>query len=259
MSDRWYRKASADEPLTQGDIVLSCPVVGWRPEVWLDFSSGQEVLPAKESYTSNSVRNASIGSYPTTMATPPTSHSLLERARNPGDATSWRKLTDLYSPLIRRWVRPYVAQPADADDVLQDVLTMLVRELPRFEHSGRPGAFRAWLRTMTVNRLRVYWRTRPPASGSETVLGQLQQLEDPNSDLSRLWDEQHDRHVAQTLLESIRLEFQAATWLAFEATLRDGRPTADVAAELGLSENAVLIAKSRVLKRLRQKAEGLID
>ena len=68
-----------------------------------------------------------------------------------------------------------------------------------------------------------------------------------------------DLHVANTLLEAIRLEFQPATWRAFEATVRDDRPTAEVAAELGLSVNAVLIAKSRVLKRLRQKAEGLID
>ena len=48
MSDRWYRKAPAEEPLTQGDIIFSCPVVGWRRDVRLDFSSGQEVLPVGE-------------------------------------------------------------------------------------------------------------------------------------------------------------------------------------------------------------------
>lgn len=45
MNDRWYRKASADELLTQGDIIFSCPVLGWQSELLLDFSSGQEVLP----------------------------------------------------------------------------------------------------------------------------------------------------------------------------------------------------------------------
>ena len=91
------------------------------------------------------------------------------------------------------------------------------------------------------------------------MLDQLRQLEDPTSSLSRAWDEDHDRHVAQTLVESIRLEFQPATWRAFEATVRDGGSTAEVAEKLGISVNAVLIAKSRILKRLRQKAEGLID
>lgn len=196
------------------------------------------------------------------MASPHTSHSLLERARDPSDAASWRRLMDLYTALIRRWVRPYVAQSADADDVVQEVLTTLVRELPRFEHNQRTGAFRAWLRTITVNRLHVFWQTRRPGlqgTGDVVVLERLHELEDPNSALSLAWDEEHDRHVAQTLLESIRLEFQPASWHAFQQTVCEGRAAADVAAELGLTVNAVLIAKSRVLKRLRQNAGDLLD
>ncbi len=194
------------------------------------------------------------------MASPPTSLSLLDRVRERGDSASWRRLTDLYTPLIRRWVRVQVDQPADADDLVQDVLTILVREIPHFEHNNRPGAFRAWMRCLTVNRLRAYWRARPPVTtGGDEPWSLLQQLEDPASPLSQAWDEEHDRHVLTSLLESIRLEFQPATWHAFDAAVRDGRPTDQVAAELGLSQNAVLIAKSRVLKRLREKSKGLID
>jgi RNA polymerase sigma factor (sigma-70 family) len=179
------------------------------------------------------------------MPAPDTSQSLLKRAHDSADATSWRKLIDLYTPLIRRWVRPYVAQPADVDDVVQDVLAVLVRELPRFEHSQNPGAFRAWLRSIAVNRLRVAWRTRSPATGGDAILDQLHQLEDQASPLSRAWDEEHDRHVVTTLLSAIRLEFQPSTWRAFDATVRDGRPAADVAAELGLSVRDFLIADAR--------------
>ena len=74
-----------------------------------------------------------------------------------------------------------------------------------------------------------------------------------------IWDEEHDRHVTKTLLASIRLEFQPATWRAFERQVQQGQPASEVAQELGLSVNAVLIAKSRVLKRLREKAIGLVD
>jgi RNA polymerase sigma-70 factor (ECF subfamily) len=193
------------------------------------------------------------------MASPPTSQSLLERARDSRDGDSWRRLTDLYLPLIRRWVRPNVAQMADADDVTQDVLQMLVRELPRFQRDSRPGAFRAWLKALTLNRIRAHWHTRRPVSGQQAIEDRLQNLEDPHSPLSQQWDDDHDRHVAETLLQSIRLEFQLTTWYAFERTVRDGRPTDEVATELGLTENAVLIAKSRVIKRLRQKAAGLIE
>jgi RNA polymerase sigma-70 factor (ECF subfamily) len=195
------------------------------------------------------------------MNFPRTSRSLLERARDPGDEASWRRLADLYTPLIRRWVRPYVAQPADVDDVVQEVLTTLAREIRRFEHNQRPGAFRAWLRSVTVHRLRASWQSRragSPAVGGDEALDRLRNLEDPDSPLSRAWDDEHDRHVTRTLLDAIRLEFQPATWYAFEQTVREGRPAAEVAAETGLTPNAVLIAKSRVLKRLRQKAGALL-
>jgi RNA polymerase sigma-70 factor (ECF subfamily) len=196
------------------------------------------------------------------MATPPTHEFLLDQARNISDAASWRRLTELYCPLIRRWIRASIEQPADAEDLIQEVLLTLVKELPRFHYNQRPGAFRAWLRAITVNRLREYWRSQrdqPRASGDEAAREALHQLDDPTSLLSRRWDRDHDLHVAVTILESIRPEFAPATWNAFESLVRDGRPAAEVAAELGLSVNAVLIAKSRVLKRLRQKTQALTE
>jgi RNA polymerase sigma-70 factor, ECF subfamily len=192
----------------------------------------------------------------------PTSKSLLAKARDCSDQAAWRRLTALYVPFIERWVRPHVAQRADADDLVQEVMTTLVRELPRFDHNQRPGAFRAWLRTITVHRLRAYWEKRDArtttTSGAD-LREALAQLTDPTSALSRSWDEEHDRHVIKSLLMSIQLEFQPATWRAFERQVQDGQPASEVAAELGLSVNAVLIAKSRVLKRLREKAAGLVE
>jgi RNA polymerase sigma-70 factor (ECF subfamily) len=87
----------------------------------------------------------------------------------------------------------------------------------------------------------------------------LVQLADPSSSMSRTWDQEHDRHVTRKLLEMLRGDFEATTWKAFERTALDGLPAAEVAAELGLSSNAVFIARSRVLARLRQEAAGLIE
>jgi RNA polymerase sigma-70 factor (ECF subfamily) len=192
----------------------------------------------------------------------PTSKSLLAKARDYSDQTAWRRFTDIYEPLIARWVRPHVAQRTDAEDVVQEVLTTLVRELPRFDHNQRPGSFRAWLRTITVHRLRAYWDKRDArlaSPGGVDPYDILAQLADPSSALCRSWDEEHDRHVTKTLLKSIQLEFQPATWRAFERQVQHGEPAAEVAEALGMSINAVLIAKSRVLKRLREKAAGLLD
>lgn len=193
---------------------------------------------------------------------PDTSISLLERLRLRPDDVSWRRLVDLYTPLIRDWLRRHDLDGADADDLTQEVMQVLVRELPNFRHDLRPGAFRRWLRTVTLNRLRVFWRgrrVRPLAAGGSDFGQILDQLEDPSSSLSRLWDEEHDRHIARRLLELIEPEFEPTTWRAFRGLVLEGRRTADVASELGITPNAVRIAKSRVLSRFRQEIDGLLD
>ncbi len=191
-----------------------------------------------------------------------TSFSLLHRLRMEPDAESWRRLVELYTPLIHGWLRRHGVGAADADDLTQDVMAVVVRELPAFEHNQRPGAFRNWLRTITVNRLRMQWRTRqsrPIATGDSDFLKVLDALEDANSDLSRLWDREHDQHVARRLMELVEPQFEASTWKAFRRVVLDGVKAAVAAAELGMSVNAVLLAKSRVLARLRQEMQGLTD
>jgi RNA polymerase sigma-70 factor (ECF subfamily) len=118
--------------------------------------------------------------------------SLLERLRLRPDETSWQRLVDLYTPLIRNWLRQHSVADADGDDLTQEVMQVLVRELPNFRHDLRPGAFRRWLRNVTVNRLRVFWRgrrSRSTTSGGDDFGHTLDQLEDPNSSLSHLWDQ----------------------------------------------------------------------
>jgi RNA polymerase sigma factor (sigma-70 family) len=193
---------------------------------------------------------------------PDTSVSLLERLRLQPDEGSWKRLVDLYVPLIRGWLRRYDVSPEDAEDLAQEVMALVVREIPDFQHNQQPGAFRKWLRTITVNRLRMLWRARQgkaAASGNSDVLQMLDQLEDPNSGLSRIWDEQHNQHVARRLMEMIEPQFTPGTWKAFRRVVLDGQKPAAVAAELGISVNAVLLAKSRVLRRLRQEMRGLTD
>lgn len=191
-----------------------------------------------------------------------TSVSLLERLRLRPDSVSWQRLIDLYTPLIRDWLRRYGLQASDTDDLVQDALQVVIRELPNFRHDLRRGAFRRWLRTITTNRLRTHWRkqrSRPVATGDSDFDQVLNQLEDPDSQLSREWDRQHDQHVARRLLELLAGDFEPATWDAFRLLVLEGRETTEVATQLGISPNAVRIAKSRVLARFRHEAAGLLD
>jgi RNA polymerase sigma-70 factor (ECF subfamily) len=187
--------------------------------------------------------------------------SLLERLRLGSGAAAWERFVALYGPLIRAWLGRHGLQPSDVDDLAQEVLQVLLRELPHFHHNLRRGAFRRWLRAIVVNRLRTFWRERRalPQPGGADIGPLLDQLEDADTDLSRAWDEEHDRHVARRLLELIEPDFEPATWRAFRLLVLEARPTAEVADTVGISANAVRIAKSRVLARLREEIAGLID
>jgi RNA polymerase sigma-70 factor (ECF subfamily) len=190
-----------------------------------------------------------------------TSVSLLEKLRQPNDQAAWDRLIKLYSPLLKQWLRSFEVQDADADDLVQEVLGVVVRELPRFERE-RTGAFRAWLRQVLVNRLRNFWRSRqhrPLATGTTSVLERLQELEDDASQLSRTWDEQHDRETLARLMEQIRGRFLPKTWDAFHRQMFGGQRADQVAEALGMPLASVYVARSRVLSALRREADGLID
>jgi RNA polymerase sigma-70 factor, ECF subfamily len=191
-----------------------------------------------------------------------TSATLLERLSDRSDSVAWRRLVDLYSPLINGWLCRRGVSAEDAEDLAQEVLEVVVREVARFRHNGRVGAFRTWLRTITINCLRQSLRSRSSrvqATGSPDIAAMLDQLEDLASNLSGRWDREHELHVLGRLLELIEPEFRPATWQAFRRQVIDGAPPEAVAAELGLTVNAVLIAKSRVLSRVRRDAAGLVD
>jgi RNA polymerase sigma-70 factor, ECF subfamily len=190
-----------------------------------------------------------------------TSVSLLDRLKAAGpDASDWNRLHGVYLPLIERWLGRVPGLGAESADLAQEVLVVVFRELPRFERQ-RQGSFRAWLRQVTVNRIRTYRRQRHrrPVAGLDPAASFLDRLANPNDDLAREWDQDHDKHVVQKLLAIVQPDFNRTTWAAFQRFGIEGLPAAKVAEELGLSINAVVHAKSRVLKRLREEAGDILE
>jgi RNA polymerase sigma-70 factor (ECF subfamily) len=190
-----------------------------------------------------------------------TRQSLLLRAQT-GETDAWKDLTDVYRPLILGWLNHQGVPARDLEDLSQEVLLSVVKNLPGFQHSGQRGAFRTWLRTIVCRRAADYWRAidaDTQARGGSGAAAALQAIADPDSELNRQWDEEHDRYVVHCLLDMVEEEFEPITLQAFRRLAFDGISGAEAAQELGLSVAAVYVAKSRVLARIRQKAEGLID
>lgn len=148
---------------------------------------------------------------------------------------------------------------ADAEDLTQDVLTVLVKELPGFQHNGNTGAFRTWLRNICLFRYQGYQRKKQlrgaPMGGTDF---QNQMNEVAESAETQDWEREHDRHVLAHLLEQLSSEFEEKTVTAFRRVTLEKATGQDVAAELAITVAAVYMAKSRVLRRLRELAADLV-
>ncbi|MFT3883262.1 MAG: sigma-70 family RNA polymerase sigma factor [Gemmatales bacterium] len=190
---------------------------------------------------------------------PDTSHSLLFRIAHAPSDTSWRSLAQVYEPFISYWLKRLGVPTNDQADLSQEVFTVLVKELPQFRHSGNKGAFRSWLRTIVSHRVRHYFRSAQVRTRGMVPAEILNELEAPESSISQEWDREHDAHVTRELLAALEKEFTPATWLAFKRQVVDGVKAAQVAEETGQTVNAVFLAKSRVLRRFREEAAGILD
>lgn len=191
-----------------------------------------------------------------------TSKSLLERAKHTADRSAWSELSSVYEPLIRKWLSRFAAPPSDQDDLTQEILLVVMRRLPEFQHNDRPGAFRAWLRNITSFCLKdLRKRKRLPTQTHEEngSHDRLAQLADPSSELSRIWNAEHDQFVAAAIMRRIRVDFDEHTWQAFERVALLGQAASEVAQHLNMKRDAVYAAKSRVMARLRQEAQGILN
>lgn len=189
-----------------------------------------------------------------------TSHSLLRRAAL-GVGDSWARLDRLYRPFLLSWFLAHGTPHADAEDLTQEVMTVVFRELKDFDHLGRIGGFRSWLRGTCVHRLQGYRRSRQlrgAAIGGTDFQAHLQSLADSDDNLAVNWDRDHDVEILRQLLANLTDFFQEKTLQAFHRLVFDEAPAPQVAKELGMSIGAVYVAKSRVLRALRAEADGLL-
>jgi RNA polymerase sigma-70 factor (ECF subfamily) len=180
-----------------------------------------------------------------------TSISLLERLKQPAAQESWTRFVNLYTPLLFYWARRLGLQETDAADLVQDVFALLVKRLPHFDYK-RDQSFRGWLRTVLFNQSRKKGRAHPTTNASLSGVAEPEHAADID-------EAEFQQQLTVRALQLMQEEFQPTTWQACWETVVCGRPTVEVARELGISVNAVYLARSRVLRRLRQELEGMLD
>ena len=198
---------------------------------------------------------------PTGDATSSVGATLLVRLRA-GQAGAWERLVRLYGQTVYVWCRGAGVSEADAADVSQEVFAAVARHIADFRRE-RPGdSFRGWLWTITRNKVRDHWRRHADgvqAAGGTTAQQVMNQVPEDGLPDTEAGAEAEASDLYRRALELIRSEFEERTWRAFLMVTVEGRLPADAAAALGTTPGAVYIAKSRVLKRLREEFGDLLE
>jgi len=192
----------------------------------------------------------------------PTSGTLLMRLRELDDREAWNEFVERYTPRIYGWCRRYRLQESDAADVTQEVLGKLVKVIRSFEYDPRRGSFRGWLKTVTNNAVRDFMAdlSGPDRGSGDTRIGDvLAAIQDPGaiSELTAALEEEAERTLLREAEERVRLRVQPHTWDAYWLLATEGLSAAEVAVRLSMPVAEVYVAKSRVVKSLREEVERL--
>jgi RNA polymerase sigma factor (sigma-70 family) len=190
-----------------------------------------------------------------------TRSSLLQRLRNPTDQESWGEFIVLYEPLLLAYVRSKGLQEHDARDVVQEIFTKLHRVLPDFELNRARGRFRTWLWQVTSNAIADWARARKRQEREEDAyrerLGSQPDVVGAEPDAE--WSDSYRKRVLEVVLTRVRARTQPNTWACFEQRVLRARPSAAIAAELGMTANAVKVNASRVLARVREQCAEYME
>ena len=186
---------------------------------------------------------------------PETRASLILRLPDAADVAAWDEFVAIYGPLVYRMAQRKGLQPADADDLVQEVFTAVARSVSEWLERSDRGLFRAWLlriaRNIAVNFL-TRPRHRPIGDGGDDAQDRMAELQAPECQLSNEFDLEYRREIFRWAADQVQEIVSDTTWQAFWLTHVDGRSIAEVAEHLGISAGNVYIGRSRVMSRLKE-------
>ena len=181
---------------------------------------------------------------------PATRVTLLDRIRDRQDQEAWAEFVTLYGPLLFHFARRRLPQDEDAADVMQEVLSAVMRG----SYQRPAGRFQKWLVTVLLNEIRDFHAARVrryEVCGGTTVNERLR--EEPSRAEEEEWDRDRQRHLFRAAAERVRARSNPIHWDAFERTALHNQSGQEVASTLKVSVTNVYAIKSRLMKEIKDE------
>ncbi len=178
-----------------------------------------------------------------------TSAAMLEGMRDPNNREAWSRFFGRYEKVIREWCRKRGLQDADAADVTQKIMLILLDEMPEFIYDpDNKGQFRDWLSVITRHACHRFLE-RDESRKYRPILDEIQ----ARDELERSLDEQGRIEALHAAMEEVRKRVSPRDWRIFYQLSFQGRSGDELAKELGMTIAAVFKAASRVRKKVAEQ------
>ena len=175
-----------------------------------------------------------------------TKETLLFRVQNNMD--SWDEFTSIYERYIYLIIRAMKINHHDAEDLTQNVLLKVWKNIANYEYNPDHARFRTWLSRICRNQVIDFIRKKK--TDDNKILNNYSEAEQiTQPQVEALAEEEWKAHVSTAAWENIQSDFKTEAMSCFEM-INDGRPVADIAKDLNLSESSVYVYSKRVRDQL---------
>ena len=183
-----------------------------------------------------------------------TSTQILEGLKTNGNTTAWDKFCDHFQPVVVNFARQLGLPEADAEDAAQETMLEFLKAFRNEKYNREKGSLGNWLFGI-ARRVILNLRGRQPLEqlvADKTTGTSFWDLIQDDHNIKHTWETEWRQMVLTKCVQQVRRELDPKVVEAFELYALSEQPVEEVAGRLKMSNNAVYIAKSRVLSRLRE-------
>lgn len=185
-----------------------------------------------------------------------TTSTLLEGLRDFGNQNAWNRFEERFRKPLIRFARKMALDTSEAEDAAQETLIAFAETYRGGAYDRKKGRLSNWLFGIAfrqvLNRRREIARRRAKVRSVDDTKFWAGIADEGAAEAD--WDREWAQARLHQSLDVVRQEVKPATLRAFQALVLENRSPEEVAAELGMTQNGVSVAKHRVLKRLRELA-----
>jgi len=195
----------------------------------------------------------------------PTRRSLLGRLKDWDDQQSWKEFFDTYWKLVYGVAVKAGLADAEAQDVVQETIISVARQMPGFNYDPAVGSFKNWLLLITRRRiadhLRKRYRQLPPHEAraeDDSDTGTLERIPAPeDTRLEAIWDEEWRKNILEAAIQKVRCKVDAHAFQIFDCYVLKQWPVKDVVKTLGVNAGQVYLTKHRIAALIKKEVARL--